>query len=126
MAVLFPNALISTARGATNPTTYATSAPTANLLSVSAHLAPVRAVQLAVLPADAAQVTYVATVESGTDVQIGDLITSITLPDGITPWPFGPSAQGSWWVRYTQETAPGLLPSRQCYLAYVLTGGPAQ
>ncbi len=126
MPVILPNALISTARAVYTASSGQTSEPVAYLAAVPAYLAPVRATQLATLPENAlSQVTYCARVESGTDIVANDLVTLITLADGLTPWPSPFPASAVCVVKYAQESAPGILAERVLYLAFILTGGPA-
>ena len=55
---------------------------------------------------------------------MGDTIMAMTLNDGVTVWPaFNDTA--SYIVRFTQETAPLILPARMVYIEIVITGGVA-
>ena len=125
--VILANVTCNTARSVYDPTTTGTSPPLLNLTGVYGHIEPVQINQLQVLPQAALDVLYVLNVTTGTDIIVGDVITDLTLPDGVTPWP-GAEALGSnitWVVRHAQESAPIILPSRMVYLAAVYTGAPA-
>lgn len=126
--VLLPNALLSTERATYNATTESTSAPSAYLTGVLAHIEPMRASAYTLLPDSALTAEYVATVASGTDVAPGDVIATITLLDGVTPWPGDRVANDpntAWEVAYIRETAPLFLPQRMVYLKRVTGGGIA-
>lgn len=123
MPILLPNIIFSTSRSQYNATT-GTTKPQNNLMNIAGHIAPVRATQLAVLPPDAAGSQVVLTVESGTDIVIGDIITAMYLNDGITVWPAFNGA-ATYVVRFVQETAPLVLPTRIVYVEIVIATGPA-
>ncbi len=129
--ILLPNVLLSTARASYNPLTKQTSAAEPYLSAIPAHIAPVTARHLALLPEAAVGSEYYALVASGTDIAIQDELTSIVLPDGITPWPGDVIPAGNanaptitWRVQFVQESAPGLLTSRKIYLTRALASGP--
>ena len=131
MPVLLPNALLSTARRTYDPVTAITSPVSPYLPPVPAHIAALSSKQLSVLPEDAFGSDYSAVVDSGTNVAIGDEIPSITLLDGLTPWPGDVIPPGNanapnivWRVKYIQEASPGLLPYRKLYLKRVINSGP--
>ena len=123
MPVLLPNVLITTARSSYSAGT-GTTAPVTHVTNLLCHLAPVRASQLTTLPQDALSSQYVLTIPSGTDIVIGDTITSIVLNDGVSPWP-GFSVAATYIVRFTQEQAPFTLDYRAVFVEMVLTGGRA-
>jgi len=133
MPVLLPNALLTTARGSFNPLTFATNPPTPHLTNVECYIEPTKAPAFRVLPDAALASTYMATVDTGTDIAFGDIIVTITLEDGVTPWPGdypqGGGAPGSdptslWVVVYHLESAPGLFASRMLYLGRYTGQGP--
>ena len=120
--ILLANVLISTSRAVYNPATTATST-TAWLSDIPAQIEAVHASDLAILPGGAVDVQYKARVESGTDIQSGDILTAIVLyTDGYTPWP-GVSSNQSIKVRLAREASVGILPHRILFLELVTTGG---
>ena len=117
---LLANALITTKRSSYVSATGVTTAEA----NVGVYLA---AVPAAVWPDEEANfltrapgslVTYwIASIDSGTDIQASDLISSITLLDGVTPFPndFPTTAQITWRIEMAYEE-PGPLPDRQLRL----------
>lgn len=132
MPVLLPNVLFQTLRGNYNPVTQQTLGATEYLPSVSGHIAATSSKQLAVLPEAAFGTEYYVVVEAGTKIAEGDLITNITLPDGITPWPGDVIPAGNanaptmiWRVKLILEESPLLLPYRKVFLIRDRLSGPA-
>jgi hypothetical protein len=126
---LLADVYLSTARAVYNPTTTATSAPQAWLAGVQASLEPEDATQPLVFPLDAMNQQYRCTVDAGTDIVLGDVITSITTiqSNGTVHYPFAvPSPNGTWVVRYAIEGAPDILSERLLVIEYIITGGKAQ
>lgn len=123
MPVLLPNVMLNTARSAYTSGT-GTSAPTLYQQSIPAHIGPVGAQAYATLPAAALEANVQAMVEKGTDIRSGDRITSITLPDGLTPWG-GHGDRDSYIIKYIQESAPGPLAHRAVFIQHLIGGGPA-
>lgn len=134
--ILMPNVICDIARSRYNITIGQTSAPTAvNLTGVMGNISPMLATDYQTLtsaPQPALQTTHLLIVGPGTDIIAGDVVTKMTLLDGVTPWTgFGPLpgqlGYGGvvWWVRFHQESAPGLLSYRSVYLERVTVSGPA-
>ena len=121
--ILLANVFVSTARSIYDTTTTGTSAPFPYLTSIRGHIEPIQSTQLTMLPQAAYDVLYSVMVPSGTDIIVGDIISSIMLPDKITPWPATSRSNVVWIVRHAQEEAPVILPSRMVYIASVTTGG---
>lgn len=121
--LLLPTTLIQTARAVT--VGGATPPASLYLTGVPARVEPVKATQLVVLPDASLLVQMLVTVETGTDIVPGDLITSVTLMDGATPWASGPGTNRIWEVRYVLESTPGYLAVRQCFVGIVIIGGLA-
>lgn len=130
--ILLPNVRFNTMRGSYNAGTGQTSGATSHLTGVSGHIAPTSSKQLSVLPEAAFGTEYYVVVDAGTKIAEGDYLTSITLSDGVTPWPGDviPSGQTGaptiiWKVKMIQEKSPGLLPYRIVYLVRDRLSGPA-
>lgn len=123
------NALISTQRSTYSSTTGATSAATSTVLtSVSAHVGLVHASAFKMMPPAALTSDLEVQVDSGTDIRMEDVITAITLPDGVTPWPGltlanTPIANETFRVVYIEESTPGPLKHRSAYIKRVEAGG---
>jgi hypothetical protein len=124
MPVLLPNVLLATSR------MVASGSPPSSTLqpwlsNVSAHISPVSAHDLAILPDGAGMVKYRATVASGTDIQVGDIVTSITRPlNPAQSWPAPSSPNAVFVVAMAMESAPSILATRSLYLTESVTGGP--
>lgn len=132
MPILLANVLLWTARRSLDGSTNQTQGATAYLSAVPAHLKPNTANANVILPDAAFKAVYYARIESGTDVAMGDYLTAITLPDGVTPWPGEmppPTAPGGantvWAVVYVRETAAGVLASREVWIDRQIIEGPA-
>lgn len=131
MPVLMPNAYLTTARPAFNPQTQVTGGNQPYLSGVECYIEPAKATAFRLLPDAALQSVYMATVETGTDISTGDVITAITTLDGAS-WPGDyPATQGPgqdptslWVVTFHQENAPGLFASRVLYLGRYTGQGP--
>lgn len=81
-----------------------------------------------VLPDAALQSDYTVRVDSGVDVREGDIVTAITLLDGVTPWPSVGLASNSLTnetlrVSFATESAPGPLAHRLVYVTRERAGG---
>lgn len=125
MPILLPNVYLTTARSGYVTSTGATTAPTPYLAELDAHINPIRASQLMLLPESAQTSTYMALVETNTDIAIGDLILTITLRDNVrTPWP-NTLPNVTYTVRYVDETTPVLFANRTVYIERTIVGGPS-
>lgn len=123
MTVLLANALISTARSSRNSGTGISGPATSYLSGQSVHIGPTPAEDFILLPQEVALVSELrATVNSGTDIQEGDFVTSITQKDGVTPWP-STNPNDTYHVIYIREGSPLLLPARYVYIKRVRAGG---
>lgn len=131
-----PNVRVDVARSRYNATSKTTGAPTnPNLTGVLGNMNPMLATDYAMLstaPEPALRSNWFLMVESGTDIVAGDVVTNITLLDGVTPWAGSGIIAGQpgalnvvWWVRYWQESAPGILAYRSIYLERTQVGGPS-
>jgi hypothetical protein len=95
------------------------------LNDVDGHVDIVNERVLQAYPNAAMHSEYVITVESGTDIMLGDQLQDVTLTDGITPWPFDTASQHvTWFVVYAYETGPFYLASRKLFISRVWTQGP--
>lgn len=129
---LLANALISTGRGGYNATTGVTNEDTTPYLSnVPIHIEVDResTFVIAAQSAGALETHYHGWVDSGTDVAAGDMLLSVTLLDGTTPWPAdGPApntANARWNVTYHEEESGMLLPKRYLHITRLRGGGTA-
>jgi hypothetical protein len=123
MTVLLANALISTSRSPRNAGTGISGPAVPNLVQQSVHIGPTPAEDFIKLPQEVALVSELrAEVDSGTDIQEGDYVTSITKKDGVTPWPSS-NPNDTYHVIYIREGAPLLLPARFVYIKRVRAGG---
>lgn len=126
MTVIFANVLITTARSTYTGSTGITSAATTLYQGLSVHIMPMNATSYRNLPVAALESDYVVKADSGTDIKEEDIFTSITLPDGVTPWPgfgLGTNANETFRVTYAHESTPGPLQHRRVYIARVRGGG---
>lgn len=130
MPVLLPNVYLATTRTSYAPNTQQTAGASPSLPRIAAHIRTTTAKHLMVLP-ESVSADFTAIVESGTAIAIGDVVTSITLLDGLTPWPNDVAPAGSanapnitWRVVYTRECSPSLLPYREVYLKRIFGSGP--
>lgn len=126
MTVVFVNALITTARSTYTGSTGITSVAGTLYQGLPVHIMPMSATSYKNLPVAALESDYVVKAESGTDIKEQDLCTSITLPDGVTPWPglgLGVNANETFRVTFAHESTPGPLQHRRVYIARVRGGG---
>ncbi len=131
MPVLRKNVRLQTKRASYDPLTTQTSGAAPYQSGIAAHIHGTSSQELAVLPDAAFGSEYTAIVETGTAIAIGDVISSITLLDGITPWPGDVIRQGNadaptiiWRVAYIQENSIALLPYRAVYIKRDQLSGP--
>lgn len=126
---LLANTLLTTARAqytaSLNSGNGGTGLPQGNLVAIRAHLDTPTQQQAIFLAAEGIAAKYVAEVDSGTDIVMGDTIASITLLDGLTPFPIALPPGASIVVSWVNEEAPLLLPARLVYLSFLTTQGPA-
>lgn len=126
MPVMLPNVLLNTSRNATSTTSAGTATlpPQPFLARIPAHMEPMYAHHLTDLPTSATGATHFMSVDATTDVQMTDIITSITKRDGVTPWPGDiPTNSYTWTIKYVRVSGDGPLTSRYIYVARLITGG---
>ena len=125
--VLLQNVLINTSRSARNGSTGVTAAPTAYLSSIGAHAQPVGTAAYIKYGTAILGSEYEVSVDTGVDIATGDIITSITQLDGVTPWPgnLSPGANVTWRVKHATEAAALLLPHRSVFIERTVKGGKA-
>lgn len=130
---LLANVIISTNRSQYTAPTIAgtsgvTSAPYSYLTGVFAHIEPTGPKAYAMFGDAAIATDYMVTVDTGTDIVEGDRLSSITLIDGITPWPgsipYAARNNEYWGVTKAKEIAPMLLPACMALIKRVKGGGP--
>lgn len=100
-----------------------TSAPTPHLSEIEAYSGIVPQSDYVTLPQSAMESEYLKKVEIGTDIKKGDVITRVTLSDGVTLW----DALGSnetLLVAFARDSAAGVLQHRRLYCQRVTGGGP--
>lgn len=126
-SVPLANVLLATARASYNTTTKATSANAAYLSGVVAHIERANAHAYIPLVAAGLEADYQAVVASGVDIVVGDRITSVTLLDGVTPWPASPTpASGELWtVVFIREMSSTFFPRRLVFIARTTGAGTA-
>lgn len=134
MPPLLSNVTFNTSRSIRNSTTGVTGIPEAWLSGVGGHIRPMTASQYATIPQEAMESQFIMTVDWGTDIGEGDVLSSILLlRDGATPWPGNlPSADGNnspaaaitWRVTYVRPSTPGPLAYTDLFLARVVGSGP--
>lgn len=123
---ILTNATINTSRSTYSSGTQTTGTAQPHLTGTPVHIMPFVASAYKILPEAALQSSYVAKADSGTDIVEGDIVTSITLPDGITPWPglnVGTNSNEMFRVSYVDESTPWPLPHRMVYIARIRGGG---
>lgn len=131
MSVIKPNVVVSTQRGSFDLATKVTSGPSYYLTGVRGRIRPNTSNSYTMLPTNAPQVLaadYVLEVDEGTDIAADDRLASITLVDGVTPWPGDLPAEATteyWQVTYAADQQPGVLSRRTCYIKRTKTGGPS-
>lgn len=122
--LLLPNATLNTSRPGVS--SGSTLAATSYATGISAHIMPTSTAYRN-LPVAALESDYEITLESGTDIKEGDIITSILQSDG-TAWPtvgLGTNTHETFVVVYTRESTPGhILQHRKAYVTRVRGGGP--
>jgi len=67
---------------------------------------------------------YLMKVEAGTDIKKGDVITQITLGDGVTPWDELGSNE-TLLVAFARNSSAGALQHRRLYCQRIVGGGPS-
>lgn len=119
------NVLISTSRSSFSSGVTST-ANKPILQGIAANIMPLAGTNYKVLPEAALQSEYRLQVDSGVDVREGDVLTSITLGDGVTPWPGINTTNTNEYFRvsYVVESSPGPLAHRSAYVERVRGGGP--
>jgi hypothetical protein len=125
--VLLPNVTITTARSSFSTGSGVTGAPTAYLSNIDAHILPVTQQNYKMLPFGALESDFIVKVDPGIDIKEADIVTSILLPDRVTPWPgMGLSANSNEFIRvvYAQESTPYPIPERRVYIKRERGGGP--
>lgn len=98
---------------------------------IAAHIMPDRARQYTInADSNVVEQFFVARVDQNADVGIGDVISSITLLDGKTPYPPDVAFSGArkpsitWTVWNEHPGSAGNLPQRSVYLKRTWGGGP--
>lgn len=122
---ILSNVLISTSRSKfANGVTPAATTPV--LQGVEAFAMPVQAMSYKALPEAALESDIKIQVDSGMDIISGDIVTSITLKDGVTSWPgIGKTNPNELFrVVYAPESTPGPLAHRVAYVKRETGGGP--
>ncbi len=131
MVVLLRNVKLATGRSSYDAASGRTNAAQTYLSCVEGHAHPL-AGQSAykLLPAGAEESELVVSVESGTDIKTHDVLLSLTLMDGVTPWPGfellqeGEGPQEAFWVTFAHESTPGPLQARYVYIGRYTASGP--
>jgi hypothetical protein len=104
----------------------ATTAPTLYLQRIVSTGKPMGPRHYYGLPSSAMSATYMFHVDPDEDIQVGDIITNVTLKDNITPWPNDmPLTSFTWHVVYTKITAAVIMSYRSVYVSRVITSGTA-
>ncbi len=126
---VLPNVLIWTTRSSYTPATGVTSAATnAVQTGIVAHIRPMTGSAYKILPEAALESDYVATADTGADIREGDILSTITLMDGVTPWPglgLATNTNETWRVTFVSEATPGPLAHRNVYIKRERGGGPS-
>jgi hypothetical protein len=78
------------------------------------------------LPDAAMESDFKIQTDSGTDIVMNDIVTSIVLDDGITPWPGLGKTNPNEYLRvvFAPESTPGPLAHRTAYIKRETGGGP--
>ena len=118
------NVRIWTSRPAAYSASTGTPAPSPHLSAIEAHQSPVPQSDYISLPQGAMESEYLMKVEVGTDIKKGDVITQITLGDGVTPWDELGSNE-TLLVAFARNSAAGALQHRRLYCQRVTGGGPS-
>ncbi len=123
---LFTNSYLTTARSKRNSIT-GISAPAADYMpALAAFFGPFKAQNWGTLPENVVLSSeYEAHVDAGTDIQVGDYLTSVLQADQQTPWP-DISAADTLHVIFTQEIPLPVLPQRYVFIQRVRVGGLPQ
>lgn len=126
--MLLSNVLVTTARSYYTKTTGLTG-PAINTIqqAIPGHIRPITGITYKALPEAALESDYQLKVDSGTDIREGDVLSSITLLDGETPWPEMGLANNKnevFRVTYVVESSPLLLTQRIVYVKRERGGGP--
>lgn len=124
---ILDNVLVSSTRSPYNATTGVTSASnTPVLMQQAGHLSaldsPTTWETYRPLPAAALNSQFKLKVDMWVDIKEGDIITSITLLDGVTPWP-GVNPLDTWRITYILPSTAGFLAYQMAYLDRVRAGG---
>jgi hypothetical protein len=128
--VLLPNVYVWTARRSYNSGTQSSGPAVPALTKQLAHMEPTRSETDDLMPmrAGAVRTEVVAYFEPGTDIRKDDFVTSITLLDGVTPWPqlnLSALPNESYIVSLILEGTPGPLEQRQAIISRYIKGGIA-
>jgi len=123
--VLLPNATITTARSTHNNSTGDTPAPTAYATINNVHIMPVHQMDFKMLPEAALVCDWCITCDTGTDFEIGDVVTSITSNNLNWPAQNNPNPHELITANLVLESTPGaFLQHRQVFVKRAVIGGP--
>lgn len=118
------NLRIDTLRPSYMSGTGATNSPTLYMQRIVATGKPMGPRHYYGLPSSAMSATYMFHVDPDADIQVGDIVTNVTLKNNITPWPNDmPTTSFTWHVVYTKVTAAVLMSYRAIYCSRVITSG---
>lgn len=123
--LLLPNVLITTKRSGAN-SQGGTDPGSSYLSGVLSHGEPLSTMrEYRALPAGAEECDFSFRVDIGTDIVFGDVLTTITLLDGVTPWAMAPSNQNETLrVLLAIDGPPIFLPYREAFVKRFTAGGP--
>lgn len=126
MGVILVNAMFDTLRPLYDPVFGTTGRPVSYLNRIRGHYQAMYARHYQVVPSSAIKSTHLMITDTGIDIQKGDQVINITLPNNITPWPgdIGPNNY-AWNVTYVRMSGAGPLQNRIVYLERYEVGGPA-
>jgi hypothetical protein len=127
-APLLQNVLITTERSTFTASSGVTSQANSLVLAgYPAFIGPNTETAYKVLPEQVLASEFIVKVESGTDIVEGDIFSSITLRDGVTPWPglnLAENSNETLRVTFAKESTPGPLAHRIVYVGRERGGGP--
>lgn len=125
--VLFPNATVQTSRSVFTGATGNTAAPSTFATFPNVHVLPMHSYTLKLLPEAALTSDVVIRCDPGTDMQIGDIVTSIVTTYTSLNWPENPSNPNEILaVVEVLEGTPGLEMSyRDAFVKRSRVGGGA-
>lgn len=124
--LLLPNVLVDTSRSALNAQ-QGTMPPQPWLDGVAAHARPTTTGDYHALPAGALESDYIFGFDQGTDVDTGDIFTSVVLrSDGATPWASSTrNTNETLRVVLADDATAGFLTYRRAFVKRFTGGGPS-